>query len=91
MPTARTTLSMSVYKAIPNVFGRCTSRYLTPTVSTLAMGGVSIVIYAHVQPRPGGYVIADSSRPSALDRLLLRPHGLDMPVVLPQGPHVKLA
>lgn len=43
LPTARTTLSMAHWKSIPSAFGRVHKRYLTPSVSTLAMGGVSIV------------------------------------------------
>jgi amino acid transporter len=46
LPTARTTLSMAAYKAIPSVFAKIHPRYLTPTVSTLAMGAISIVVYA---------------------------------------------
>ena len=42
LPTARTTLSMAVYKAIPSAFAKIHRRFLTPTISTLAMGGVSI-------------------------------------------------
>jgi amino acid transporter len=42
LPTARTTLSMAFWKAIPKVFGTVHKRYLTPTVSTLGMGAVSI-------------------------------------------------
>ena len=34
LPTARATLSMAVYKAIPAVFAKIHARYLTPTVST---------------------------------------------------------
>ncbi len=45
LPTARTTLSMAVYKAIPAVFAKMHPRYLTPTVSTIVMGGISIVVY----------------------------------------------
>jgi len=45
LPTARTTLSMAVYKAIPSSFAKMHPRYLTPTVSTIAMGGISIVVY----------------------------------------------
>jgi amino acid transporter len=45
LPTARTTLSMAVYKAIPDAFGKIHRRYLTPTVSTLTMGAVSIIVY----------------------------------------------
>ncbi len=42
LPTARTSLSMASWKALPQAFGRIHSRYLTPSVSTLAMGGVSV-------------------------------------------------
>ena len=43
LPTARTTLSMARFGAIPKAFGRIHPRYLTPDISTLAMGGVSLV------------------------------------------------
>ncbi len=46
LPTARTSLSMATYKALPAAFARIHRKYLTPTVSTLAFGGVSIVLYA---------------------------------------------
>jgi amino acid transporter len=45
LPTARTTLSMAVYKAIPPAFAKIHRRHLTPTVSTITMGGISIVVY----------------------------------------------
>ena len=45
LPTARTTLSMAVYKAIPKSFAKMHPRYLTPTVSTIAMGAISIAVY----------------------------------------------
>ena len=45
LPTARTTLSMAVYKAIPRAFAKMHPRYLTPTVSTIAMGAISIAVY----------------------------------------------
>jgi amino acid transporter len=45
LPTARTTLSMAVYKAIPQSFAKMHPRYLTPTVSTIAMGAISIAVY----------------------------------------------
>ena len=38
LPTARTTLSMAVYKAIPSAFGTIHKRFLTPTVSTRRHG-----------------------------------------------------
>jgi amino acid transporter len=43
LPTARTTLSMARFGAIPSVFGRIHAKYLTPSVSTLGMGAVSIL------------------------------------------------
>jgi amino acid transporter len=46
LPTARTTLSMAVYKAVPESFARIHPRFLTPAVSTIAMGIASILFYA---------------------------------------------
>jgi amino acid transporter len=46
LPTARTSLSMAVYKAIPERFARIHPKFLTPTWSTIAMGVVSIGFYA---------------------------------------------
>jgi amino acid transporter len=43
LPTARTTLSMARWSAIPEQFGRVHPRFLTPTFSTLLMGGLSIL------------------------------------------------
>jgi amino acid transporter len=43
LPTARTTLSMARWKAIPSAFGRVHPRFQTPTFSTLLMGGLSIL------------------------------------------------
>ena len=45
LPTARTTLSMGVYKALPDSFAKIHRKYLTPTTSTIAMGAVSILFY----------------------------------------------
>jgi amino acid transporter len=42
LPTARTTLSMAKWNAIPQAFGRVHPRFFTPTFSTLLMGGLSI-------------------------------------------------
>ena len=44
LPTARTTLSMAKWGAIPSVIGRIHPRYLTPTVSTWGFGLLSIVV-----------------------------------------------
>jgi amino acid transporter len=43
LPTARTTLSMARWQSIPAAFGRIHPRYLTPTFSTVLMGGLSIL------------------------------------------------
>ena len=43
LPTARTTLSMAKWGAIPEAFGKIHPRYLTPTVSTIGMGALSAV------------------------------------------------
>ena len=48
LPTARTSLSMAVYKAIPSKFARIHPKFLTPTWSTIAMGVVSILFYLGV-------------------------------------------
>ena len=45
LPTARTALSMGAFRAIPAKFARIHPRYLTPTDSTIWMGGVSILFY----------------------------------------------
>ncbi len=60
LPTARTTLSMAVYKSIPDAFGRVHKRYLTPTVSTVTMGAISIVLYIAFNHLAGGYLIPDA-------------------------------
>jgi amino acid transporter len=43
LPTARTTISMAKWGAIPSAFGRVSPRFLTPSFSTWMMGGLSIV------------------------------------------------
>ena len=45
LQTARTTLSMGVYKALPDSFAKIHHRYLTPTTSTIAVGVVSVPFY----------------------------------------------
>lgn len=45
LPTARTTLSMARAKAMPKSLGKVHPRFLTPHVSTVAMGTASIVWY----------------------------------------------
>jgi amino acid transporter len=60
LPTARTTLSMAVYKSIPSSFAKMHKRHLTPTVSTVTMGAVSIVLYVVMNYLSAGAVISDS-------------------------------
>src|SRR6187200_208930 len=48
LPTARTSLSMARWRAIPSAFGRVSPRWQTPTVSTIVMGVTSIVWYIAV-------------------------------------------
>ena len=43
LPTARTTLSMAAWGAIPKIFGHTHVKFQTPDVSTLAMGAISTV------------------------------------------------
>jgi amino acid transporter len=44
LPTARTSLSMAHWRAVTALLGRIHKRYLTPTVSTLGFGALSIAI-----------------------------------------------
>ena len=60
LPTARTTLSMAAYKALPSAFAKMHPRYLTPTVSTIVMGAISIALYIPFNYLSGGNVIADA-------------------------------
>jgi amino acid transporter len=61
LPTARTTLSMAAYKALPKSFAKIHPRFLTPTVSTVLMGVISIIIYAGLNSTSNGSgVIGDA-------------------------------
>ncbi len=60
LPTARTTLSMAVYKAIPTMFARVHPRYFTPTNSTIWMGAVSAILYLGMNYFSNGGVIPDA-------------------------------
>jgi amino acid transporter len=51
---------MAAYKALPAAFAKIHHRFLTPTVSTIAMGVVSIVLYVLMNYLAGGSVIADA-------------------------------
>ena len=60
LPTARTTLSMAAYGALPESFSKIHPRYLTPTVSTVVMGALSIILYIPLNYISGGNPIADA-------------------------------
>ena len=60
LPTARTTLSMAAYKAIPAAFAKIHPKYLTPTVSTIVMGLVSIALYIPFNYIAGGNPIGNA-------------------------------
>ena len=45
LPTARTSLSMAAYRAIPSRFARIHPTHLSPSTSTTWMGAISIVFY----------------------------------------------
>ncbi len=60
LPTARTTLSMAAYVALPESFAKIHPRYLTPTVSTVVMGVISIALYIPLNYISHGNPIADA-------------------------------
>jgi amino acid transporter len=60
LPTARTTLSMAAHGALPASFAKIHPRYLTPTMSTLVMGAMSIILYIPLNYISGGNPIADA-------------------------------
>ena len=60
LPTARTTLSMAAYAAVPESFAKVHPRYLTPTVSTLVMGAISIIVYIPLNYISHGNAIGDA-------------------------------
>jgi amino acid transporter len=45
LPTARTTLSMARARALPRALGHVSTRFLTPTTSTVLMGTFSVLWY----------------------------------------------
>ncbi|HYA69357.1 MAG TPA: APC family permease, partial [Acidimicrobiales bacterium] len=60
LPTARTALSMAVYKAIPNSFAKMHEDNMVPTVATVVMGAISVVMYAAMNYLGHGNIILDS-------------------------------
>jgi amino acid transporter len=65
---------MAVYRAVPSAFGKVHRKYLTPTASTLTMGGISIVLYVVMNYISSGSVIKDSV--SALGVMIAFYYGL---------------
>jgi amino acid transporter len=59
LPTARTALSMGVFKALPAAFAKVHPKNLTPSVATIAMGVVSALFYL-------GFTVLGPSMLSAL-------------------------
>jgi amino acid transporter len=59
LPTARTTLSMASYKALPKIFGDVHPRFQTPTASTWAMGLLSIAFYVTMTYISSGTYLTD--------------------------------
>jgi len=45
LPTARGTLAMAVYKAVPERFARVHPKYLTPSFGTMVMGASALAFY----------------------------------------------
>ncbi len=85
LPTARTTLSMAAYQALPASFAKIHPKYLTPSVSTIAMGVVSVVFYIGLTLMSSS-VLADSAiRRRVADRVLLRPHRIRGGLGVPQA------
>ena len=46
---------MAAYKALPDSLAKARPRYMTPTVSTIAMGGTSIALYVSMNYMSSGY------------------------------------
>jgi amino acid transporter len=60
LPTARTALSMAVYKAVPSSFANMHEDNMIPTVATVVMGAISLVMYAVMNYLGHGNIILDS-------------------------------
>jgi len=73
LPTARTTLSMAAYQALPAAFSRMHAKYLTPTFSTITMGVASILFYLGLTAISDN-ILADSA--SAVGLLIAFYYGL---------------
>ena len=56
LPASRTTLSMARQGAFPEAFGRVHPRFLTPHVSTIAIGGIAALWFAVLFPLSENFV-----------------------------------
>ena len=83
LPTARTSLSMARAGAMPASLGDVHPRFLTPHVSTILMGVLSIVWYVGLTIVSREHPVRLDRRARPDDRLLLRAHGLRLHDLLP--------
>ncbi len=83
LPTARTTLSMARSKAMPKSLGKVHPRFLTPHVSTIAMGVASIVWYVGLTLVSENILFDSLAALGPDDRLLHRPDRLRLRDLLP--------
>ena len=83
LPTARTSLSMARAGAMPRALGAIHPRYLTPHVSTILMGVLSIVWYVGLTIVSREHPVRLDRRARPDDRLLLRAHRLRLRDLLP--------
>ncbi|GAB2667014.1 APC family permease [Nocardia goodfellowii] len=60
LPTARTTYSMALHRALPEAFGRIHPRFRTPVVSTVVFGACSVALYVALNFASGGRLIAEA-------------------------------
>jgi amino acid transporter len=60
LPAARTTLSMAAYRALPQQFAKISPRFMTPTVSTIVVGVISVALYIPLNYISQGSPIADA-------------------------------
>ena len=85
LPTARTALSMARWRAIPEVFGRVSPCWRTPTVATVVDGRRVAGLVRAGQPAQPERARRLRLRPRLPDRLLLRPHGPGVRDLPPAG------
>ncbi|SDJ17449.1 amino acid/polyamine/organocation transporter, APC superfamily [Frankineae bacterium MT45] len=76
LPTARTSLSMAAFKSIPARFAHIHPKYLTPTQSTVWMGGISAVLYLGMNYVQGGGGSLISDAVTAIGMLIAFYYGL---------------